>query len=272
VNHCQCPKEYTAKGAAKGKRTKKSGQSPYFVGYKKHTLRLWLKIKGKNRLIPLISFIEPANVYEGKLLSPMIQKAQEDLSLPIDVVVGDMGYISADQKRDLRKQWQTAVLTKVRENMSPPEKYLDYGCPECPEGVPLSWDGYSPDQESHRYIPSTDHPACSLCRLQGNCYQEIYIRSDIDEHHFGIIPLHTKVSQRLLREIRPQVERGFENDKNKLHLNRFFTNSLKMARIIGYLSDASQILLLFAAMKTRTKANAKKAMKKLYTQLIFDFE
>jgi hypothetical protein len=223
-------------------------------------------------LIPLISFIEPANVYEGKLLYPLIQKTQEDLSLHIDAVVGDMGYISADQKRDLRKQWQTAVLTKIRENMSPPEKYLDYGCPECPEGFPLSWDSYSPDQEGHRYMTSTDHPACRLCRLQGNCYQEIYIRSAIDEHHFGIIPLHTKVAQRLLRKIRPQVERGFENDKNKLSLNRFFTNSLKMARIIAYLSDASQILLLFAAMKTRTKAKAKTAMIKSYTQLTFDFE
>ncbi len=223
-------------------------------------------------MIPLISFIEPANTHEGKLLSPMIQKTHGDLSLHIDAVVGDMGYISAGQKRDIRKQWQTAVLTKIRENMSPPEKYLDYGCPECPEGFPLSWDGYNPDQEGHRYITSMNHPTCSLCRLQGNCYQEIYIRSAIDEHHFGIIPLHTKVAQRLLRKIRPQVERGFENDKNKLYLNRFFTNSLKMARIIGYLSDASQILLLFAAMKTRTKAKAKKTMKKLYAQLTFEFE
>src|SRR4030042_3036916 len=158
----------------------------------------------------------------------MIQKTQEDLSLHIDAVVGDMGYISADQRKELRKQFQTAVLTKIRENMSPPEKYLGYSSPECPEGFPLSWDGYNPDQEEHRYFTSLDHPACSLCRLQGNCYQEIYIRSAIDEHHFGIIPLHPKVAQRLLRKIRPQVERGFENDKNKLYLNRFFTNSLVM--------------------------------------------
>jgi hypothetical protein len=51
-------------------------------------------------LIPLVSFIEPANVYEGKLLHPMIQKTQEELSLHIDAVVGDMGYISADQKKE----------------------------------------------------------------------------------------------------------------------------------------------------------------------------
>jgi hypothetical protein len=47
-------------------------------------------------------------------------------------------------------------------------------------------------------------------------FQTFYEIITIDEHHFGIMPLHTKVSQRLLREIRPQVESGFENDKNKL--------------------------------------------------------
>jgi hypothetical protein len=45
-----------------------------------------------------------------------------------------------------------------------------------------------------------------------------------------------------------------------------------MARIIGHLSDASQVLLLFAAMKTNTKAKAQKIMKKFYTQLTLDFE
>ena len=65
----------------------------------------------------------------------------------------------------------------------------------------------------------------------------------------------------MLQQIRPQVERGFENDKNKLHLNRFFTNSLKMTRVVEYLSNASQILFLFVAMKTRTKANGKKRWK-----------
>jgi len=262
---------YTAQEAAKGKRTKKSGQSPYFVGYKKHTLRLWLKIRGKNRLIPLVSFIEPANIYEGTLLHPMIKKSQEELSLHIDIVVADMGYISADQKRDLRKQHQTAVLTRVRENMSPPKTYADSFCPECPEGVPLSWDGYDPETEMHCYIATVDCPGDRSCRFSGHCYQEVYVPSSVDEHYFGLVPLHTEVAQRLLQEVRPQVERGFENDKNKLYLNRFFINSLKIARILGHLSDASQVLLLFASMNTNTKAKAQEVMKRFYTQLTFDF-
>lgn len=227
-------------------------------------------MKGKNFLIPLVSFIEPASVYEGNLLNPMIQNAEKELSLHIDIVVGDMGYISSDHKRELRKQSHTAVITKVRENMFPPEKYTDYGCPECPEGIPLSWDGYDLDTERHQYITPTDHAACKVCRLHGSCYQEISISPLIDEHRFGIIPLHTKIAQRLLQQIRPQAERGFENDKNKLSLNRFFANNLKIAKIIGYLTDACQILLLFAEMKTNTKAKAKRIMKASYTQLSFD--
>jgi hypothetical protein len=222
-------------------------------------------------MIPLVSFIEPANVHEGKFLKPMLHHTQNELSLHIDIVVGDMGYISSEQKMELRKRSYTAVLTRVRENMCPPEEYTDYARPECPEGIPLSWDGYNSDTEMHCYITPHDNPACISCRSYGNCYQESYVSPLTDEHHFGIIPLHTKVSQRLLQEIRPQVERGFENDKNKLYLNRFFINSLKLARVIGHLSDACQILLLFADMKTNTKSKAKRTMKKLQTQMTFDF-
>lgn len=222
-------------------------------------------------MIPLISFIEPANVHEGKFLKAMLHHTQNELSLHIDIVVGDMGYISSEQKMELRKQSHTAVLTRIRENMCPPEDYIDYGCPECPEGIPLSWDGYNSEAEMHCYITPTDNPACLSCWSYGNCYQESHVSPLTDEHHFGIVPLHTKISQRLLQEIRPQVERGFENDKNKLYLNRFFINSLNLAKIMGYLSDACQILLLFAGMKTNTKSKAKKTMKRLQTQMTFDF-
>jgi hypothetical protein len=218
-------------------------------------------------LVPLVSFVEPANVYEGNLLCPMIHNTQKDLSLRIDIAVADMGYISSDHKKELRNQFQTAVITRVRENMLAAEEYRDYGCPECPEGIPLIWDGYDPETETHRYIAPRDQAACKLCRLQDSCYQEVSIRPPIDEHRFGIIPLHTTLAQRLLQQIRPQVERGFENDKNKLSLNRFFANGLEMAKILGHLADACQILLLFAEMKTNTKAKAKRVMKAAYTQL-----
>lgn len=222
-------------------------------------------------MIPLTSFIEPANIHEGQYLPPMVQHTQNDLSLHIDIIVGDMGYISSEQKMDLRKQSHVAVLTRVRDNMHIPTEYRTYGRPECPEGIPLMWDGYDHETEEHCYIKPPDNLICSSCRLNGTCYQEIHLGSLICEHHFGIIPLHTKVSQKLLQEIRPQVERGFENDKNKLSMNKFFINSLMLARIIGHLADACQILLLFADMKTNTKSKAIKVLKQMRSQTTFNF-
>jgi len=222
-------------------------------------------------MVPLVSFIAPANIDEGNFLSSMIRYSKNELLLHLDIIVGDMGYISSEKKNRLRRQFKTAFLTKVRENMQPPKEYLDYGCPECPEGIPLCWDGYDAETEMHCYKTPLDNPTCNICWRYGNCYQELYISPSIDEHHFGMIPLHTKVSQKLLQKIRPQVERGFENDKNKLYLNRFFMNSLTLANILGHLSDACQILILLGDMKTNTKSKAKKMMKRSYTQMNFDF-
>jgi hypothetical protein len=100
-------------------------------------------------MIPLISFVGPANVHEGKFLKSMLHYVQSELSTHVDIVVGDMGYISSKKKMELRKQSHIAVLTRVRENMYPPQDYIDYGRPECPEGIPLSWDGYNSETAMH---------------------------------------------------------------------------------------------------------------------------
>ena len=49
---------YTAAHAALGGRTLKTGQSRWFVGYKKHTLRLWLPTAHSSvTLLPLVSWL-----------------------------------------------------------------------------------------------------------------------------------------------------------------------------------------------------------------------
>ena len=70
----------------------------------------------------------------------MIRHSENELSLHLDIIVGDMSYIDSEQKMRLRRQSNTAVLTRVRENTQPSKEYFDYGCPECPEGIPLCWD------------------------------------------------------------------------------------------------------------------------------------
>jgi hypothetical protein len=55
--------QYSAARAALGGRTLKTGQSRCFVGYKKHTLRLWLHdYRVGVQLVPLVSWVTPANV------------------------------------------------------------------------------------------------------------------------------------------------------------------------------------------------------------------
>jgi hypothetical protein len=52
-----------------GARTLKTGQSRFFVGYKKHSFRLWLWQHERSvLLVPLVSWAAPANVAEGQLL------------------------------------------------------------------------------------------------------------------------------------------------------------------------------------------------------------
>ena len=52
-----------------GGRTLKTGQSRWFVGYKKHSFRLWWREYSHSvLLVPLVSWAAPANVSEGGLL------------------------------------------------------------------------------------------------------------------------------------------------------------------------------------------------------------
>ena len=87
---------YSAHGAALGGRTLKTGQSRCFVGYKKHTLRLWWRAyTGGVLLIPLVSWVAPANVSEGSLLVPSLHYCARQWSWWPAIVVADMGYLAA---------------------------------------------------------------------------------------------------------------------------------------------------------------------------------
>ena len=74
-----------------GKRTFKTGQSCWFVGYKKHTLRLWWREHtAAILLLPLISWVTPANVFEGALLVPSLRYCQRRWAWWPKIVVADM--------------------------------------------------------------------------------------------------------------------------------------------------------------------------------------
>ena len=106
--------DYSAAHARLGGRTLKTGQSRCFVGYKKHTLRLWLHHYSVGvLLVPLVSWVTPANVFEGGLLVPSLHYCDQRWSWWPRQVVADMGYLAAESKKTARENWQTAVVTKL---------------------------------------------------------------------------------------------------------------------------------------------------------------
>ena len=109
-----------------GARTLKTGQSRFFVGYKKHTFRLWLQRYERGvLLVPLVSWVAPANLSEGCLLRPSVAHSWQRWQWRPDFIVGDMGYIDAATKRAVREQWQVAVVTRLKENMNLVQKADD---------------------------------------------------------------------------------------------------------------------------------------------------
>ena len=110
---------WSAQRASLGARSLKAGHTRFFVGYKKHTLRLWLRAyEPAVLLIPLISWATPAHVPEGYLLKASVQQCQRRFGFCPDIVVGDLGYIHQETKKEIRQKWKVAVVTKLKAGMN----------------------------------------------------------------------------------------------------------------------------------------------------------
>src|ERR1019366_2694202 len=96
---------YTAAPAALGGRPLKAGQSRWFVGYKKHTMRLWLPtVHPAVTLVPLIRWITPANVAEGGVLLPSLRWCRQALGGGPGIVGAGIGLsVGARQARRPRR-------------------------------------------------------------------------------------------------------------------------------------------------------------------------
>lgn len=88
-------------------------------GYKKHSFRLWWRPYERAVLmLPLVSWVAPANVYEGAFLVPSLRHCDRRWSWWPRYVVADMGYVSAQLKKRCRENWQVAVLTHLRADIN----------------------------------------------------------------------------------------------------------------------------------------------------------
>jgi hypothetical protein len=226
-----------------GARTLKTGQSRWFVGYKKHTLRLWWREYRRGvLLIPLVSWVAPANVADGGLLLPSLHYCKQRWFWHPHIVVADMGYLSAEAKRYARQQWQVAVVTRIREGMKLVPPYVSDHQVACPQGQPLHWLGYQASDPLHWFGVPPESQLCPYCWEASACPQQFAYAPEAHETLLGLIPLASQPAQRLLQQVRPWIEPTQSYEKNQLGLSQVFLNSLRLAWCMSLLADAAVLL------------------------------
>jgi hypothetical protein len=226
-----------------GARTLKSGQSRWFVGYKKHTLRLWLNGYAPSvQLVPLISWVAPANRNEVQLLWPSLHYCAHRLNWLPDLVVGDKSYIHLEVQRRIRERWGVGVLTRLRADMKLMAPFEAGPQAVCPQGQPLEWLGYEVADQLHWFGVVQTQPLCPWCWEQGACPRQFSYRPSEHEILLGRLPLALPVTQRLLQQVRPWIEATQSYEKNRLGLSAMFLNSLRLSWTVCLLADAVCLL------------------------------
>jgi len=235
--------QYSAAHAALGGRTLKTGQSRCFVGYKKHTLRLWLHHYPRGvQLVPLISWITPANVSEGGLLVPSLHYCQQQWAWCPPLVVADMGYLGAPAKQQCRERWGVSVLTKLRSDMKLVPPYVTGQQAACPQGEPLTWLGYDGPTGKHWFGVGAQPELCARCWEAARCVRQFAYRPAEHETLLGRLPLASRMAQQALRQVRPWIEPAQSFEKNQLGLGDIFFNSLRFTWMMSLLADAAVLL------------------------------
>lgn len=228
-----------------GARSLKSGQSRWFVGYKKHTLRLWLNGYASRVLfVPLVSWVAPASRADVDLLWPSVRYCAQALKWLPQIVVGDMAYINLQKQRRIREQWGVAVVLRLRPDMNLQPPFEPGPVAMCPQGQRLEWLGYEVADHLHWFGVSEVEPLCRWCWQQASCPRQFAYEPAAHEILFGRIPLASRVSRQLLQQARSWVEASQAYEKNRLGLSQMFLNSLRLTWVFGLLADT--VLLLRA--------------------------
>ena len=213
------------------------------MGYKKHTLRLWLHDYRVGVLLaPLVSWVTPANVSEGGLLVPSLHYCQRQWDWCPPLIVADMGYLAAEAKRRCRERWQVAVLTKLRSDMKLVPPYVAWNQAACSQGEPLAWLGYDGWTQEHWFGTGTSPELCGRCWEAARCPRQFAYRPEQHETLLGLLPLASPTAQRALQQVRPWIEPAQSYEKNQLGLGQVFLNGLRFTWAMSLLADACVLL------------------------------
>ncbi len=260
---------YYAKRAAIGGRSRKDGYTRYYVGYKKHTLRLWVRQHHPAiLLVPLMSWAAPANRDDLVFLEPSVRYCAEHLDWTPDIVVGDLAYLKLSTQRYLRESLGVALITKFRSDMVLPDEFDDPFSMSCSQGQPLRWLGLHEAEQLHWFGVTDPDPLCSVCWERSGCPGEFSFPPARHEVLYGTIPHSSRVGQQLLRQARSWIEGTQSYEKNQLGLNQIFFNSLRLTWVMCLLADT--VALLRAKALTTEAASPNLLAELMPRQLLLD--
>ena len=157
-------------------------------------------------------------------------------------MVGDLGYIHGQTKREIRETWKVAVLTKMKSDMTIIPPFESTRCVTCPQGQPLQWLEYNEQEDLHCFGVRAPEPLCGQCWEASSCSREFSYPPAHHETLLGLIPISTLPAQQLLRHTRSWIEPCQSFEKNLLGLNSQFLNSLALTWCLGLLVDAAVLL------------------------------
>jgi hypothetical protein len=221
-----------------GGRTRKTGYARYFIGYKKHTLRLWLAHYEPARLlVPLSTWAVPANRGEVLFLYPSLQECRRRFGWLPEFVVGDLSYLSLPLQRRIREELGVAVVTKLKKDMHLLPPYTEQGYVCCPQGQRLHWLHYDREAQTQWFGAQEPRSLCASCWEQARCPREFAYPAARHEILFGAVPHDS-----WLARVRPWVEPAQSFEKHQLGLSDFFLNSLQLTWVMCLLADMAVLL------------------------------
>lgn len=261
----------SAKRAAVGARTIKTGLSRWFVGYKKHSLRLWLpQRRDAVLLVPLMSWIAPANRGDVLFLEPSLRYLRQRLHFTPAFVVADMAYINFEMQARLRQQMRVGVITALPPNYDLPRNIAPALMLQCAQGQKLQWLGLDEADQLHWFgVDPESQSLCPWCWQASSCPREFSFSPTDHETVLGTIPVNTLLARKILRQSRSWIEAAQSYEKNQLGLSFMFLNSLRLTAILCLLADTVSLLRAHSFLCEHSQPNLLAEM--MPNQLNLDF-
>lgn len=236
-----------------GKRSNKKNKSNTFLGYKKHTISMF--IPDENISLPLCSIAAPADVHEVTLVQELIKYAKS-LDIPVKILSADLGYYDTDRTAEIQEKEGVTLVTGIKSNTILPPDVDDRCAPLCEAGIGMKWDAYDEKTKSHCYICPMENPAS--CLNYPVCLLEKTVYSNIHPVIFGGIPLSSNLHSHIA-DVRKYVEGVFARQKNNDNLKDITLKGTKNFQFIFAIADGVNIVKYFYRKEQKTKTRKRPA-------------